>query len=379
GGELRRDHVHVQAGDLRPARLRVRRSVLRGGRPVRRGHHRCGLEPERPGVGGGLLRHDAHVQTGYLRPADLRVRRPVHRGPGPVRHRHHRCGLEPERPGICEGLPGRDGHVHGCAPRPAALRARRPVHRGPGSVRGRQRLSARGPAFPALPVLRNNPAGPEEATTGRARRDPSRRALPVGRASSLLVLRAAESCRCWAPSLLGLGAAGPRRCCFLVLPDLGAAEAQRRGTRRCEASSSRLAPLPYSFAMTSPLSDPPAPASDRTQRMDLVMEGGGVKGIALAGALEVLEERGYRVNRAAGSSAGSIAAALATAGIPAATIVEILRETDYRRFEDGPWWTRPLIGKGLSILLHNGIHRGRYLTAWLEEQLASHGAPGRTG
>src|SRR5699024_11802624 len=142
--------------------------------------------------------------------------------------------------------------------------------------------------------------------------------------------------------------------------------------------SSRVAPLPYSFAMTSPLSDPPAPASDRTQRMDLVMEGGGVKGIALAGALEVLEERGYRVNRAAGSSAGSIAAALATAGIPAATIVESLRETYYRRFEDGPWWTRPLIVKGLSILLHNGIHRGRYLTAWLEEQLASHGAPGRT-
>src|SRR5699024_12865651 len=44
--------------------------------------------------------------------------------------------------------------------------------------------------------------------------------------------------RCWAPSLLGLGAAGPRRCCFLALLDLGAAEAQRRGTRRCEASRS---------------------------------------------------------------------------------------------------------------------------------------------
>ena len=131
--------------------------------------------------------------------------------------------------------------------------------------------------------------------------------------------------------------------------------------------------------MTSPLSGPPASASDGTQRMDLVMEGGGVKGIALAGALEVLEERGYRVNRVAGSSAGSIAGALATAGIPAATIVQILQETDYRRFEDGPWWTRPLAGKGLSILLHNGIHRGRYLTAWLEEQLTAHGAPGRTG
>ena len=33
---------------------------------------------------------------------------------------------------------------------------------------------------------------------------------------------------------------------------------------------------------------------DLSHRVDLVMEGGGVKGIALAGAIEVLEERGYR-------------------------------------------------------------------------------------
>lgn len=109
------------------------------------------------------------------------------------------------------------------------------------------------------------------------------------------------------------------------------------------------------------------------------MEGGGVKGIALAGALEVLEERGYRVNRVAGSSAGSIAGALATAGISGTTMVKILRETDYRKFEDGPWWTRSIIGKGLSILLHNGVHRGEYLKSWLTEQLTAHGAPGRTG
>lgn len=129
--------------------------------------------------------------------------------------------------------------------------------------------------------------------------------------------------------------------------------------------------------MTSPQTTDPAP--DSLRRVDLVMEGGGVKGIALAGALEVLEERGYTVNRVAGSSAGSIAGALATAGIPAATIVQILRETDYRRFEDGPRWTRSLPGKAVSLLLHNGIHRGAYLTHWLEEQLETHGAPGRTG
>lgn len=157
-------------------------------------------------------------------------------------------------------------------------------------------------------------------------------------------------------------------------------------------------PLPYAGCMPSPhpaasvsADDTPATGSadpraggavklaDDARRVDLVLEGGGVKGIALAGAIEVLEERGYRVNRVAGSSAGSIAGALATAGIPATTMVKVLRETNYRRFEDGPWWTRTLLGKGLSILLHNGIHRGAYLREWLDEQLAAHGEPGRTG
>ena len=39
---------------------------------------------------------------------------------------------------------------------------------------------------------------------------------------------------------------------------------------------------------------------------DLVLEGGGVKGIALVGAISVLEERGYQFRRVAGTSAGTI-------------------------------------------------------------------------
>ena len=39
---------------------------------------------------------------------------------------------------------------------------------------------------------------------------------------------------------------------------------------------------------------------------DLVLEGGGVKGIALAGAIAVHEERGYRVHNVSGTSAGSL-------------------------------------------------------------------------
>ncbi len=116
-----------------------------------------------------------------------------------------------------------------------------------------------------------------------------------------------------------------------------------------------------------------------SRRVDLVMEGGGVKGIALAGAVEVLEERGYRVNRVAGSSAGAIAGALATSGIAGAEMVEILRGTDYRAFEDGPRWTRTMLGKGLAILTHLGVHRGDALAAWLERQLEEHAGPDWTG
>ncbi|MGP9681625.1 MULTISPECIES: patatin-like phospholipase family protein [unclassified Brachybacterium] len=126
----------------------------------------------------------------------------------------------------------------------------------------------------------------------------------------------------------------------------------------------------------------PAPSSspaDGDRRVDLVLEGGGVKGIALAGAIEVLEERGYRINRVAGSSAGAIAGALATAGISGSAMVGILRATDYRLFQDGPFWTRFLPGKALAIMLHNGVYRSAALARWLEEQLDTQGDPGRTG
>lgn len=106
--------------------------------------------------------------------------------------------------------------------------------------------------------------------------------------------------------------------------------------------------------------------------VDLVLEGGGVKGIALAGALEVLEERGYRPQRIAGSSAGAIVGSLTAFGAPATSLVEILRATDYRRFLDGSWWRRTPPGALLGLIRHLGIHPGTYLEQWLTEQLAAH-------
>ena len=68
---------------------------------------------------------------------------------------------------------------------------------------------------------------------------------------------------------------------------------------------------------------------------DLVLEGGGVKGIALVGAISVLEERGYQFRRVAGTSAGAIVGSLVAANARAAELQEIMRAVDYRGFRDG--------------------------------------------
>lgn len=47
------------------------------------------------------------------------------------------------------------------------------------------------------------------------------------------------------------------------------------------------------------------------KKADAVFEGGGVKGIGLAGAVAVTEEAGYQFENVAGTSAGAIVAALA--------------------------------------------------------------------
>ncbi|MBB5831395.1 patatin-like phospholipase family protein [Brachybacterium aquaticum] len=122
------------------------------------------------------------------------------------------------------------------------------------------------------------------------------------------------------------------------------------------------------------------PSSDPAgKRLDLVLEGGGVKGIALVGALEVLEEHGYRVNRVAGSSAGAIAGSMVAAGIAPSTMTGIMQELDYSRFQDGRRWNRYLPIQVVSVLRRKGIYPGRFVEDWLEEQLRTHSPLYRTG
>ena len=103
---------------------------------------------------------------------------------------------------------------------------------------------------------------------------------------------------------------------------------------------------------------------------DLVFEGGGVKGIGLAGAIQTLEERGYVPQNVAGTSAGAISAALLAAGYSADELREIIVSLDYRQFQDRAWEDKiPLIERSLSLLLDLGLYEGDRFLDWMRERL----------
>ena len=107
---------------------------------------------------------------------------------------------------------------------------------------------------------------------------------------------------------------------------------------------------------------------------DLVFEGGGVKGIGLAGALQTLEERAYVPQNVAGTSAGAISAALLAAGYSADELREIIVSLDYRQFQDRGWEDKvPLIERSLSLLLDLGLYEGERFYQWMREMLEAKG------
>jgi NTE family protein len=107
---------------------------------------------------------------------------------------------------------------------------------------------------------------------------------------------------------------------------------------------------------------------------DLVLEGGGVKGIGLVGAYTALTDAGYTFHRIAGTSAGAIVGALVAAGISPEQLQRVMREVDYGRFQDKGFLDHlGLVGKGASLLFEKGIYEGDYLVTWLDEQLKTLG------
>jgi NTE family protein len=107
---------------------------------------------------------------------------------------------------------------------------------------------------------------------------------------------------------------------------------------------------------------------------DLVLEGGGVKGIGLVGALAGLEAAGYESRRVAGASAGAITAALHVAGYGADELKQVLIELDFKRFLDrGSEDRLPFVGTPVSILKDQGVFEGNAFLEWMREMLAAKG------
>jgi NTE family protein len=105
-------------------------------------------------------------------------------------------------------------------------------------------------------------------------------------------------------------------------------------------------------------------------KCDAVFEGGGVKGIAFIGAIQETERRGYTFHRIAGTSAGSLIGSLLAAGYTGDELEEILTHTDFIKFMDQNWICKfPLIGRGLNIMIRNGVYLGQKLESWIGQKL----------
>ncbi len=103
---------------------------------------------------------------------------------------------------------------------------------------------------------------------------------------------------------------------------------------------------------------------------DVVLEGGGVKGLGLVGALSSLDAHGYRFGspgRVAGTSAGAVVGSLIAAGLPIREAVRLTQETDFSAFCDSPWFSS--LGRGLSMITKLSLYRGDHLHKWISDKL----------
>ena len=119
-------------------------------------------------------------------------------------------------------------------------------------------------------------------------------------------------------------------------------------------------------------SSPPTSSRLAPQPVNLVLEGGGVKGIGLVGAISVLEERGFGFVRVAGTSAGAIVGSLVAAGFNSTEMQELMAPLDYTKFRDASELERVLpLDEGLALWFHEGVYKGDYFHKWISEQLAT--------
>lgn len=117
----------------------------------------------------------------------------------------------------------------------------------------------------------------------------------------------------------------------------------------------------------------------RSKVADIVMSGGGVKGIGLVGAVVALMQGGYRVGRISGTSAGSLVGAVIAAAahgeqLSGEQLREIALSLPYRKFLDPvPAAAVPVLGMAWAALRGDGMYRGDFIHNWIESELRTLG------
>ncbi|MDQ6844416.1 MAG: patatin-like phospholipase family protein [Bacteroidota bacterium] len=101
---------------------------------------------------------------------------------------------------------------------------------------------------------------------------------------------------------------------------------------------------------------------------NLVLEGGGVRGLAYAGALEVLEQKSILqdIENVAGSSAGAIAGLMISLGYNSVEIDSILQNLKIQQFNDG----KDIFGKIKRVKKEYGLFKGDKFEKWLGQIIA---------
>ncbi len=100
----------------------------------------------------------------------------------------------------------------------------------------------------------------------------------------------------------------------------------------------------------------------------LVLEGGGIRGIAYPGALQVLEQKHITpgIEKVAGTSVGAIVATLMAFGYNADQIRDIMMGLNIKSFNDGGWF---FVGGIRRTKKNYGWYRGNKLEHWIATQV----------
>ncbi|MBC7933909.1 MAG: patatin-like phospholipase family protein [Rhizobacter sp.] len=106
--------------------------------------------------------------------------------------------------------------------------------------------------------------------------------------------------------------------------------------------------------------------AQQTVYKNIALEGGGVRGIAYAGVVKVLEQKGIlqNIEKVAGSSAGAIAGLMISIGYTAAEMDSILTDLAIEKFNDGNWGA---LGKYNRVKNNYGIYKGSQFEKWLKQ------------